>query len=103
MNEALDPSDEQLSNPEMEFEKVLRPKAFEDFTGQKKVLDNLSIFVQAALKREEALDHVLLHGPPGLGKTTLGNIIANELGSNIKLVSEDEFSVKPGDNGFGPN
>ena len=62
MNEALDPSDEQLSSPEMEFEKVLRPKAFEDFTGQKKVLDNLSIFVQAALKREEALDHVLLQG-----------------------------------------
>ena len=87
MNEALDPSDEQLSNPEMEFEKVLRPKAFEDFTGQKKVLDNLSIFVQAALKREEALDHVLLHGPPGLGKTTLGNIIANELNANIKATS----------------
>lgn len=96
MNEALDPSDEQLSNPEMEFEKVLRPKAFEDFTGQKKVLDNLSIFVQAALKREEALDHVLLHGPPGLGKTTLGNIIANELGSNIKLVSGPMLD-KPGD------
>ena len=96
MNEALDPADEQLSNPEMEFEKVLRPKAFEDFTGQKKVLDNLSIFVQAALKREEALDHVLLHGPPGLGKTTLGNIIANELGSNIKLVSGPMLD-KPGD------
>tara|TARA_B110000459_G_scaffold202459_1_gene255651 strand:+ start:321 stop:1346 length:1026 start_codon:yes stop_codon:yes gene_type:complete len=96
MNEALDPSDEQLSSPEMEFEKVLRPKAFEDFTGQKKVLDNLSIFVQAALKREEALDHVLLHGPPGLGKTTLGNIIANELGSNIKLVSGPMLD-KPGD------
>ena len=95
MNEALDPSDEQLSSPEMEFEKVLRPKAFEDFTGQKKVLDNLSIFVQAALKREEALDHVLLHGPPGLGKTTLGNIIANELGSNIKLVSGPMLD-KPG-------
>lgn len=96
MNEALDPSDEQMSSPEMEFEKVLRPKAFEDFTGQKKVLDNLSIFVQAALKREEALDHVLLHGPPGLGKTTLGNIIANELGSNIKLVSGPMLD-KPGD------
>ena len=96
MNEALDPSGENLSSPEVEFERVLRPKTFEDFTGQKKVLDNLAVFVQAALKREEALDHVLLHGPPGLGKTTLANIISNELGSTIKLVSGPMLD-KPGD------
>ena len=96
MNEALDPSGENLSSPEVEFERVLRPKTFNDFTGQKKVLDNLSVFVQAALKREEALDHVLLHGPPGLGKTTLANIISNELGSTIKLVSGPMLD-KPGD------
>ena len=81
---------------ETEFEKVLRPKSFDDFTGQKKVTDNLQIFVQAAKQRNEALDHVLLHGPPGLGKTTLSNIIANELGVGFKITSGPVLD-KPGD------
>jgi Holliday junction DNA helicase RuvB len=70
-----------------DIEKVLRPKAFDDFTGQRQVLENLQVFVKAAKRRGEALDHVLLHGPPGLGKTTLGYIIANEMGVNIKTTS----------------
>lgn len=84
--------------PEMdlELEKVLRPKMFHDFTGQEKILDNLSVFVEAAKKREEALDHVLLHGPPGLGKTTLANILANELGVQIRITSGPVLD-KPGD------
>ncbi|MEM7297149.1 MAG: Holliday junction branch migration DNA helicase RuvB [Bacteroidota bacterium] len=72
---------------EKEFEKALRPLSFSDFTGQGKVVENLKIFVEAAKQRTEPLDHVLLHGPPGLGKTTLSFIIANELGSNIKVTS----------------
>ncbi|MEM9895116.1 MAG: Holliday junction branch migration DNA helicase RuvB [Bacteroidota bacterium] len=76
-----------LENPEKEFEKALRPLSFGDFTGQGKVVDNLKIFVEAARRRTEPLDHVLLHGPPGLGKTTLSFIIANELSSNIKVTS----------------
>ncbi len=87
MNEALNPNTEKLSSAEKEFEKVLRPKHFDDFAGQRSVLDNLDVFVKAALQREEALDHVLLHGPPGLGKTTLANIISQELGVNIKIAS----------------
>ncbi|MCG8474985.1 MAG: Holliday junction branch migration DNA helicase RuvB [Cytophagales bacterium] len=83
----LDGSAEHLSSAEKEIEKALRPLSFEDFTGQDKVLENLRIFVLAAKKRQEPLDHVLLHGPPGLGKTTLSNIIANELGSDIKITS----------------
>src|SRR5579872_3046569 len=70
-----------------EIEKALRPLAFEDFSGQQKVTDNIKVFVQAAKQRSESLDHVLLHGPPGLGKTTLSFIIANELGSHIKITS----------------
>ena len=96
MNENLDPSSENLSPTERDIEKVLRPQEFEDFTGQEKILENLRIFVKAAKLRGEALDHVLLHGPPGLGKTTLSHIIANEMGVNIKVTSGPVLD-KPGD------
>lgn len=76
-----------LSAAEKEIEKALRPLSFEDFTGQQKVVDNIRVFVMAAKQRGESLDHVLLHGPPGLGKTTLSNIIANELQTSIKITS----------------
>ncbi|HAC24750.1 MAG TPA: Holliday junction branch migration DNA helicase RuvB [Cytophagales bacterium] len=76
-----------LSQGERELERALRPLSFHDFTGQQKVVDNIKVFVEAARQREESLDHVLLHGPPGLGKTTLSFIIANELGSKIKISS----------------
>ena len=76
-----------LSGEEREIEKALRPLSFDDFTGQQKIVDNIKVFVLAAKQRGESLDHVLLHGPPGLGKTTLSHIIANELGSNIKITS----------------
>ncbi|MEQ8580247.1 MAG: Holliday junction branch migration DNA helicase RuvB [Marinoscillum sp.] len=79
--------DEQMDSGEKEFEKALRPLSFDDFAGQDKVVENLKIFVKAAKLRSEPLDHVLLHGPPGLGKTTLSHIIANELGSGIKVTS----------------
>lgn len=95
-NPNLNPDDETLSGQEREFERVLRPQTFEDFTGQEKILENLKVFVQAAVQRGEALDHVLLHGPPGLGKTTLSYIIAQELGSNIKTTSGPVLE-KPGD------
>jgi Holliday junction DNA helicase RuvB len=87
---------ESLGTEEKEVEKALRPLAFSDFTGQQKVVDNVKVFVQAAKQRGESLDHVLLHGPPGLGKTTLSFIIANELGSNIKITSGPVLD-KPGD------
>jgi Holliday junction DNA helicase RuvB len=76
-----------LNDTEREIEKSIRPKDFKDFNGQQKLVENLKIFVKAALLRNEALDHVILSGPPGLGKTTLANIIANELNSNIKVTS----------------
>ncbi len=81
---------------EKDYDKVLRPKKLSDFAGQEQVVDNLEIFVQAATKRGEPLDHVLLHGPPGLGKTTLANIIANELGVGFKVTSGPVLD-KPGD------
>lgn len=90
-------ADENSLNPaDKEFEKQLRPLSFDDFTGQEKILANISIFVQAAAQRDEPLDHVLLHGPPGLGKTTLSHIIANELGAGIKVTSGPVLD-KPGD------
>jgi Holliday junction DNA helicase RuvB len=96
MNENLNPDKERLTSNERDIEKVLRPQAFEDFTGQHKILANLKIFVQAARQRGESLDHVLLHGPPGLGKTTLSHIIANEMGVGIKITSGPVLD-KPGD------
>ena len=87
---------EESSLRESDFEGQIRPKGFDEFSGQDKILENLKIFVKAALLRGEALDHVLFHGPPGLGKTTLANIVANELGVNMKVTSGPVLD-KPGD------
>jgi len=95
MNEDYEIEQEGL-NEDFEIEQVLRPKSFADFEGQDKIVDNLKVFIEAAKQREDALDHVLLHGPPGLGKTTLANIIASELGVNIKTTSGPVLD-KPGD------
>ncbi|PIB36766.1 Holliday junction DNA helicase RuvB [Reichenbachiella sp. 5M10] len=92
----LNSDGEDMVPEEVEFEKALRPLSFDDFSGQQKVVDNIKIFVQAAKQRSEPLDHVLLHGPPGLGKTTLSHIISNELDASIKITSGPVLD-KPGD------
>jgi len=94
--ESFDYREEAAANVDQEYDKVLRPKYLNDFMGQPAVVDNLEIFIQAAKLRGESLDHVLLHGPPGLGKTTLANIIANELGVGFKVTSGPVLD-KPGD------
>ncbi|SCY74952.1 Holliday junction branch migration DNA helicase RuvB [Flavobacterium caeni] len=96
MNENLDPTNQRYNPEELDLEKRLRPLAFDDFSGQDQILDNLKVFVEAANLRNEALDHTLFHGPPGLGKTTLANILANELGVGIKITSGPVLD-KPGD------
>jgi len=96
MNENLDPTNFKFNPEELDLEKKLRPLSFDDFSGQDQILDNLKVFVEAANQRNEALDHALFHGPPGLGKTTLANILANELGVGIKITSGPVLD-KPGD------
>lgn len=96
MNPNLDATPSHFKPEDRQFEKALRPKGLDDFHGQARIVENLTVFIQAAKLRTEALDHVLLHGPPGLGKTTLSFIIANELGSNLKITSGPVLE-KPGD------
>ncbi len=96
MNDNLNPDNENLSSSDKELERALRPIEFDDFSGQQSVVDNLRVFVAAAKQRNESLDHVLLHGPPGLGKTTLAHIISNDLGVNLKVTSGPVLD-KPGD------
>jgi Holliday junction DNA helicase RuvB len=96
MNENLDPTTKGYNPEELDLEKRLRPLSFDDFAGQDQVLENLKVFVAAANQRGEALDHTLFHGPPGLGKTTLANILANELQVGIKITSGPVLD-KPGD------
>jgi Holliday junction DNA helicase RuvB len=96
MNENLDATGKMMNPADREIEKALRPGVFVDFSGQEAIVENLKVFVQAAKGRSEALDHVLLHGPPGLGKTTLAHIIANELNVNMRVTSGPVLD-KPGD------
>ena len=96
MSEEFDFREQQFSSTDKDFEKQLRPIEFSDFSGQEKIVENLKIFVKAAIMRGEALDHVLLHGPPGLGKTTLANIISNEMDVSLKVTSGPVLD-KPGD------
>jgi len=96
MIEEYDLRGENNEESEKELEQVLRPQLFQDFSGQNKIIENLQIFVKAAKLRDESLDHVLLHGPPGLGKTTLAHIIANELEVDFKVTSGPVLD-KPGD------
>ena len=96
MNENLNPTSENFSPEDHDMERTLRPLSFDDFAGQDQVLENLKVFVEAANQRFDALDHTLFHGPPGLGKTTLAHILANELGVGIKVTSGPVLD-KPGD------
>jgi Holliday junction DNA helicase RuvB len=96
MNPNLDADKDNLNKSDIEVEKALRPRALDDFMGQPGIIDNLFVFIEAAQKRSEALDHVLLHGPPGLGKTTLSHIVANEMKVNLKITSGPVLE-KPGD------
>ena len=96
MNENLDPTDSSFDKEDLENDKALRPLSFNDFSGQEQIIENLQIFVEASNQRSDALDHTLFHGPPGLGKTTLAHILANELGVNLK-VSSGPVLDKPGD------
>ena len=96
MNDFLDPTGDKLSPEEKDIDRALRPESFDDFAGQESILENLKVFVAAANQREEALDHTLFHGPPGLGKTTLAYILASELEAGIKMTSGPVLD-KPGD------
>jgi Holliday junction DNA helicase RuvB len=96
LEDTFDYKEEAGSRGDQDYDKVLRPKKLDDFTGQPKIVENLEIFIKAAILRNEPLDHVLLHGPPGLGKTTLAHIIANELNVGFKVTSGPVLD-KPGD------